>query len=141
VFVVNNWWANTNHNIPTNCLFSECNSGICHPQILVLLKSYQGMGICLFILLLASTTCKHYWVKKKTLKLEQCLFNKCLFNRVKKFNSLWSLLRKVTRWTIWNEKNDLVFNNKWHEAKFQIVMWEGLIDYRTFKWQDVLQQI
>ncbi len=39
------------------------------------------------------------------------------------------------------KKNDLVFNNKWHEAKFWIVMWERLIDYRIFKWQDVLQQI
>jgi hypothetical protein len=44
-------------------------------------------------------------------------------------------------WTIWNERNDLVFNNKWHEAKLQKVMWEGLIDYKTFEWQHVLQQI
>jgi hypothetical protein len=43
---------------------------------------------------------------------------------------------------IWNERNDLVFNNKkWHEAKLQKVMWEGLIDYETFQWQHVLQQI
>jgi hypothetical protein len=45
-------------------------------------------------------------------------------------------------WTIWNERNDLVFNNnKWHEAKLRKVMWEGLIDYKTFEWQHVLQQI
>jgi hypothetical protein len=45
-------------------------------------------------------------------------------------------------WTIWNEINDLFFNNnKWHEAKLRKVMWEGLIDYETFERQHVLQQI
>jgi hypothetical protein len=43
---------------------------------------------------------------------------------------------------IWIEKNDLFFNNKkWHEAKLRKFMWEGLIDYETFQWQHVLQQI
>ncbi len=36
----------------------------------------------------------------------------------------------------------MVFNNnKWHEAKLQNVIWEGLIDYRKLEWQHVLQQI
>ncbi len=24
VFIINSWWANTNHNIPKNCLSNEC---------------------------------------------------------------------------------------------------------------------
>ncbi|KAH9560231.1 hypothetical protein CY35_06G096000, partial [Sphagnum magellanicum] len=72
--------------------------------------------------------------QKKALKFEQCLFSKRLLNRVKKFNSLWTLLRRVTMSTIWNERNNIVFNNnKCHETKLQKVMWEGLIGYRTFE--------
>jgi hypothetical protein len=42
-------------------------------------------------------------------------------------------------WAIWIERNDLVFNNNiWHEAKFQNVMWELLIDYEKLEWQHVL---
>jgi hypothetical protein len=45
-------------------------------------------------------------------------------------------------WAIWIKRNNMVFNNnKWHEAKLQNVIWEGLIDYRKLEWQHVLQQI
>jgi len=73
-------------------------------------------------------------ISEKALKFEQCLFIKHLFNKVKKFSSLWTLLRGVTMWAIWNERNDLIFNNNmWHEAKLRKILWERLIDYRKLE--------
>jgi hypothetical protein len=49
---------------------------------------------------------------------------------------LWSLLRGITFWVVWYEKNDLVFNNeRWSEHKLQEFVWELLIEYGKTTWK------
>jgi len=46
---------------------------------------------------------------------------------VKKFK-VWHLLRGITLWTIWIERNDKVFNHKqWHESKVKHKIWHELL--------------
>jgi hypothetical protein len=40
------------------------------------------------------------------------LFNNPLPSRVKKLSAVWSLLKGVTLWAIWIERNELVFNDE-----------------------------
>ena len=40
-------------------------------------------------------------------------------------SKIWHLLRGVTIWTIWIERNDKVFNHEqWHETKVKHQIWE-----------------
>jgi hypothetical protein len=49
---------------------------------------------------------------------------------------LWSLLRGITFWVVWYEKNDLVFNNeRWSGHKFQEFVWELLIEHGRTTWE------
>ena len=52
------------------------------------------------------------------------------------------LLRGVTLWTIWIERNDKVFDHEqWHEAKVEHQIWDELIMYAREAWKKVLKQI
>ncbi len=74
--------------------------------------------------------------------LEQCLFNKKLPSKFTKFYLLWSLIRGVTLWSIWLERNDLNFNGaRWPHNKLKKVMWDGLLNYSRLEWQHTLQKI
>jgi hypothetical protein len=49
---------------------------------------------------------------------------------LKKFSHLYTLLWGITLWYIWNDHNDLIFNNySWHKAKLEITTWECSLDY------------
>jgi hypothetical protein len=49
---------------------------------------------------------------------------------------LWSLLRGITFWVVWYEKNDLVFNNeRWSGHKLQEFVWELLIEHGRTTWE------
>lgn len=49
---------------------------------------------------------------------------------------LWSLLRGITFWVVWYEKNDLVFNNeRWNGHKLQEFVWELLIEHGRTTWE------
>jgi hypothetical protein len=62
----------------------------------------------------------------RSFNLEQCMFNKKLSSKFRKFNLLWSLIRSVTLWSIWLKRNNLSFNGvDWHDNKLKKVMWDG----------------
>jgi len=43
---------------------------------------------------------------------------------------LWLLLRRITMWTIWVERNDLTFNgNRWDVKETNQMIWQGLLVY------------
>jgi hypothetical protein len=42
----------------------------------------------------------------------------------------WLLLRRITMWTIWVERNDLTFNgNRWDVKETNQMIWQGLLVY------------
>ena len=52
------------------------------------------------------------------------------------------LLRDITLWTIWVERNDKVFNREqWYESKVKYMIWEELIMYAPVAWKRVIKQI
>ena len=70
----------------------------------------------------------------------------CLGERIwKKFCKqikIWQLLRGITLWTIWIERNDKAFNHKqWHEPKIEHCIWTELILYAMVPWKRVTKQI
>jgi hypothetical protein len=43
---------------------------------------------------------------------------------------IWHLLRGITLWTIWIERNDRVFNQEqWHVSRVKHRIWDELIIY------------
>ena len=55
---------------------------------------------------------------------------------------IWHLLRDITLWTIWIERNDNVFNQSaWHLSKVKHRIWDELIMYAKAAWNRVVEQI
>ena len=55
---------------------------------------------------------------------------------------VWNLLRGITLWTMWIERNDKVFNHEqWYESKVKQRIWDDLIIYTKAVWKRVLEQI
>ena len=70
----------------------------------------------------------------------------CLENGFQKIYSKkmpnWHLLRCITLWSIWIERNDKVFNQEqWHISKVKHKIWDELIIYAQVAWKRVLEQI
>ena len=66
------------------------------------------------------------------------------FNKAKccKIFKMWHLLRGITLWNIWIERNDKVFNHEqWHESKVKQQIWDELITYAKAAWKRVVEQI
>ena len=73
---------------------------------------------------------------------KQALFGEKLPKRYGKKIKIWHLLRGITLWTIWIERNDRVFNHvQWHEAKTKQIIWDGLLVYGKAAWNRVLETI
>ena len=52
------------------------------------------------------------------------------------------LLRGITLWTIWIERNDTVFNHEqWHESKVKHRIWDELVMCAKAAWKRVIKQI
>jgi hypothetical protein len=57
-------------------------------------------------------------------------------------HNIWFLLRGITFWTLWIERNDLVFNNKrWNVVKIHKVIWDALFDYGMVAWNRCMKLI
>lgn len=55
---------------------------------------------------------------------------------------IWHLLRGITLWTIWIERNDKVFNpEQWRESRVKHRIWDKLIIYAKAAWKRVVDQI
>ena len=55
---------------------------------------------------------------------------------------IWHLLKGITLWTIWIERNDKVFNQvEWHISKVKHRIWDELIIYAKAAWKRVVEQI
>ena len=55
---------------------------------------------------------------------------------------IWHLLRGITMWIIWIERNDKVFNHEqWHKSKVKRRLWDELIIYAKRAWAHVIKLI
>ena len=69
---------------------------------------------------------------------KQALFGERIPKKFGKTIQIWHLLRGITLWTIWIERNDKVFNHEeWHEAKVKHRIWEEFIYYAITAWERV----
>jgi hypothetical protein len=71
--------------------------------------------------------------------MEQCLFGVKLEGRIKHFSPILHLLQGIALWTIWVERNDLVFNHKqWFQHHVESFVCGHLLDYGGLTWEAVL---
>lgn len=55
---------------------------------------------------------------------------------------IWHLLRGITLWTIWIERNGKVFNwEHWHDSKMKQLIWDDLIMYAKVAWARLVKYI
>jgi hypothetical protein len=55
---------------------------------------------------------------------------------------LWSLLRGITSWVLWIERNYLVFNGEWwHVQKLHYLIWKSLFEYGKVDWERCVVKI
>ena len=73
---------------------------------------------------------------------KQALFGERIQRKFVKKIKIWHLLRGITLWTIWIERNDKVFNHEqWHESKVKHKIWDELLMYARAAWERVLKLI
>ena len=77
-----------------------------------------------------------------TFNWKQAMFGERVPKKNDKMIKVWHLLRSVTLWTIWIERNDKVFNQEhWHKSKVKQRIWDELMIYAKVAWTRVLEQI
>ena len=70
---------------------------------------------------------------------KQALFGERIPNKFGKNINIWHLLRGITLWTIWIERNNKLFNHeRWHESKVKHRIWDRLIIYAKAAWKRVV---
>ena len=73
---------------------------------------------------------------------KQALLGERIPKKYSKTIKIWHLLRGITMWTIWIERNDKVFNQtQWHEARVKQRIWNELIIYSKMAWKRVNELI
>ena len=73
---------------------------------------------------------------------KQVIFGERIPKKYAKKIKIWHLLRGITLWTIWVERNDKVFNDEqWHLTRVKHRIWDELILYAKAAWNKVLKQI
>jgi hypothetical protein len=61
---------------------------------------------------------------------KQTIFGERIPKKYGKKSKIWHVLRKITLWSIWIERNDKVFNRRqWHESKVKQCIWDEFIIY------------
>lgn len=70
------------------------------------------------------------------------MFGERIPKKYRKKMAIWHLLREITLWNIWIERNDKVFNQEqlWHISKVKHKIWDELIIYAQGAWKRVLEQ-
>lgn len=67
------------------------------------------------------------------------IFGKKVPPSFSKYSEIWLLLRGITLWTIWIERNDLNLNNTtWDASRVEQTIWNGLLDYARIAWRKAL---
>ena len=71
------------------------------------------------------------------------IFGKSIMATLSKYSTIWLLLRGITLWTIWIERNDLTFNNysRWDASKVKQTILQGLLDYARITWEKSSQRL
>jgi len=73
---------------------------------------------------------------------KQCVFVAKSPRQVQHVENIWSLLKGITLWTFYIERNDLVFNNeRWNVFKIHKVIWDALLDYGKATWNKCMKLI
>lgn len=71
----------------------------------------------------------------KTLDWQHGMFGEKTPSSLSKVSRIWLLLRVITFWTFWIERNNLTFNNtRWEEKKMQGTIGQRLVDYARIAW-------
>ena len=73
---------------------------------------------------------------------KQAMFGERLRKKFCKQIEIWHLLRDITLWTIWIERNDKVPNHEqWHKSKVKHRIWDEFIMCAKAAWKWVIKQI
>jgi hypothetical protein len=68
------------------------------------------------------------------------IFGKKIPASFSNYSRIWLLLRGITLWTIWIERNDLTFNKtRWDASRVEQTIWRGLLDYARIAWRKALE--
>lgn len=74
----------------------------------------------------------------RPLTWKQGIFSNRIPKKFDMVNSIWGIIRTVILWTLWIERNDVVFNSlHWCPSKLQQSIWLGVIDYGRVEWEVV----
>ncbi|KAG0574234.1 hypothetical protein KC19_VG246300 [Ceratodon purpureus] len=72
------------------------------------------------------------------LSWKQGIFSYRIPRKFDAFKQIWLELRSVVLWTLWIERNDIVFNNqRWPPAKLLQQVKTGIIDYGRVEWDNL----
>ena len=76
------------------------------------------------------------------LNWKQSIFSYRVPRRFRDVGRFWTLLRTTILWTIWLQRNDLVFSGiQWHLAKVKQRIWQCMIDYGRVAWSVTVKKM
>lgn len=73
---------------------------------------------------------------------KQVILEEELPQKLKRFKSIWSLLKGTCMWTIWIHRNALVFDHQlWSDRQVEEKAWASMVDYGQSAWQRTVKLI
>jgi hypothetical protein len=138
---VNMWRGRINQQIDTSCPVCPRRSeeSVLHRfwECLSAQRAWQW-GIHIMNVLITSRDAKGPW---RPLTWKQGIFSDRIPRKFDKVCSAWMVIRTVVLWTLWTERNDVVFNNsRWPADKLLHRIWIGIIDYGRVDWARLQSQ-
>lgn len=73
---------------------------------------------------------------------KQVILEEALPRKVKRFQSIWILLKGACMWTIWIQRNAMVFDQLlWTDRQAEQIAWLAMIEYGEIAWKHTLKML
>lgn len=73
---------------------------------------------------------------------KQAILEEELPRQLAKFKAIWCLLKGTCLWTIWIQRNAMVFDEQvWSDSQSTEIAWLTMLDYGKIAWQNTLKKI